>query len=65
MDHNDNLEEATVKRRNQIVDFLRINCALSKDFTPSEIHHILGVLSVNSFVVHDGGQDEVNTDLIG
>ena len=30
-----------------------------------DIHHILGVLSVNSFVVHDGGSDETSTDLIG
>jgi hypothetical protein len=28
-----------------------------------EIHRILGILSVNSFVVHDGGSDEANTDL--
>ena len=65
MDHNDNLDESTVEKRNKIVDFIRINCALAKDFEPEEIHHILGILSVNSFVVHDGGEDEVNTDLIG
>lgn len=65
MDHNDNLDETTVEKRNKIVDFIRINCALAKDFDPEEIHHILGILSVNSFVVHDGGEDEVNTDLIG
>ena len=30
-----------------------------------DIHHILGILSVNSFVVHDGGSDETSSDLIG
>ena len=39
-----------------------------EDFTRSQfqdMHHILGILSVNSFVVHDGGNDETATDLIG
>ena len=58
MDHNDNLDESTIEKRNKIVDFIQINCALAKDFDAAEIHHILGILSVNSFVVHDGGEDE-------
>ena len=37
---------------------------LSKIFI-QDVHHILGILSVNSFVVHDGGSDETSTDLIG
>ena len=37
---------------------------LGNDFSDEEIHKILGILGVNSFVVHDGGSDEANTDLV-
>ena len=65
MDHNDQLDEATVKRRQTLVDFLRKTCKLANDFSNEEVHKVLGILSVNSFVVHDGGSDEANSDLIG
>ena len=65
MDHNDLLDEATVKRRQTLVDFIRKSCKLAQDFTNEECHKVLGILSVNSFVVHDGGGDETNCDLIG
>jgi len=65
MDHNDILDEATVKRRQTLVDFIRKSCKLGNDFTNEECHKVLGILSVNSFVVHDGGSDEANSDLIG
>ena len=65
MDHNDLLDEATVKRRQTLVDFIRKSCKLAQDFTNEECHKVLGILSVNSFVVHDGGSDEANSDLIG
>ena len=64
MDHNDSLDEATRRRRQTLVDFLRKSCRLNNDFTDDEIHKILGILGVNSFVVHDGGSDEANTDLV-
>ena len=65
MDHNDSLDEATVKRRQTLVDFLRKTCKLANDFSNEEVHKVLGILSVNSFVVHDGGDNEANSDLIG
>ena len=65
MDHNDQLDEATVKRRQTLVDFLRKTCKLANDFSNEEVHRVLGILSVNSFVVHDGGDNEANSDLIG
>ena len=64
MDHNDNLDESTRRRRQTLVDFLRKSCRLGNDFADEEIHKILGILGVNSFVVHDGGSDEANTDLV-
>ncbi len=64
MDHNDNLDESTRRRRQTLVDFLRKSCRLGNDFDDEEIHRILGILGVNSFVVHDGGSDEANTDLV-
>ena len=65
MDHNDQLEANNKKRRQTLVDFLRKSCKLDKDFSDFEVHRVLGILSVNSFVVHDGGSDEANSDLIG
>ena len=65
MDHNDQLEANNKKRRQTLVDFLRKSCKLDKDFSDHEVHTVLGILSVNSFVVHDGGSDEANSDLIG
>jgi len=64
MDHNDVLDESSRRRRQTLVDFLRKSCRLGNDFDDDEIHRILGILSVNSFVVHDGGSDEANTDLV-
>ncbi len=46
-----------------MVDFIRVTCRLGRDFSEEEVHHVLGILSVNSFVVHD--TDEDNMDLIG
>ena len=65
MDHNEQLEANCKKRRQTLVDFLRKSCKLANDFSDFEVHRVLGILSVNSFVVHDGGSDEANSDLIG
>ena len=65
MDHNDRLDDGTKRRRQTLVDFLRKSCKLGEDFTEDECHRVLGILSVNSFVVHDGGADDASTDLIG
>ena len=65
MDHNDQLDDASRKRRQTLADFLRKTCKLANDFSNEEVHKVLGILSVNSFVVHDGGSDEANSDLIG
>ena len=63
MDHKDSIDEATLKHRQKIADFIRKSCKLGGDFSEAEVHHVLGILSVNSFVVHD--TDEDNLDLIG
>lgn len=47
--------------KNQIKNIMNFK---GEDFSEAEIHRILGILSVNSFVVHDGGSDDVNTDLV-
>ena len=36
-----------------------------KGIVAKYVCYALGILSVNSFVVHDGGSDETSTDLIG
>lgn len=63
MDHKEALDEAALKYRQRVVDFIRKTCKLGSDFTDAEVHHVLGILSVNSFVVHDTSED--NLDLIG
>ena len=50
--------------KHKYLNMLSRNIILSKHFA-QDVHHILGILSVNSFVVHDGGSDETSTDLIG
>ncbi|TRY75492.1 hypothetical protein TCAL_08645 [Tigriopus californicus] len=63
MDHNDHLDEVSAKHRKRVIDFILKTCRLSKDFTEEEVNHVLGILTVNSFVVHDHEED--NLDLIG
>ena len=63
MDHKEGVTEGMKRRQNEIVDFIRNTCKFSRDFTIAEVHHVLGILGVNSFVVHDGAED--NMDLIG
>ena len=63
MDHNDVAEESVLKHRQRVTDFILKTCNLAKDFSEEEVAHVLGILSVNSFVVHDTNED--NMDLIG
>ena len=63
MDHGDSLDETSKKHRQRVTDFILKTCKMGSDFTSAEVHHVLGILSVNSFVVHD--TDEGNLDLIG
>lgn len=63
MDHGEALDETAMKHRQRVTDFILKTCKLSNDFTSAEVHHVLGILGVNSFVVHD--TDESNLDLIG
>ena len=63
MDHKENQSPAQKRRQMQIADLIRITWGFSKDFSVNEVKHVLGILSVNSFVVHDGAEDGL--DLIG
>ena len=63
MDHKEDLDDSAKKHRQKVVDFIRKTLKLAQDFTEEECHKVLGVLTVNSFVVHDS--EEGNMDLIG
>ena len=63
MDHKENQSPATQRRQTQIAELIRITWGFGKDFSVNEVKHVLGILSVNSFVVHDGAEDGM--DLIG
>ena len=63
MDHKEDLDDAAHRHRQKVVDFIRKTLKLAQDFTEEECHKVLGVLTVNSFVVHDS--EEGNMDLIG
>ena len=57
MDHRENLTEKKKKRYTWISDLIRNTWRFSKDFTAEEVKHILGILAVNSFCVHDGVEE--------
>ena len=41
MDHNDQLDDASRKRRQTLADFLRKTCKLANDFSNEEVHKAL------------------------
>ena len=63
MDHKENQSPAQQRRQLQIAELIRVTWGFGKDFSVNEVKHVLGILSVNSFVVHDGAEDGL--DLIG
>ena len=63
MDHKENQTPGQQRRQSQIAELIRNTWGFGKDFSVNEVKHVLGILSVNSFVVHDGS--EVGMDLIG
>ena len=63
MDHKEHQSPAQQRRQLQIADLIRNTWGFGKDFSVNEVKHVLGILSVNSFVVHDGVEDGL--DLIG
>ena len=63
MDHKEALTDAKVKKYQKISDLIRHTWNFSDDFTHEEVTKVLGILSVNSFCVHDG--DEEGTGLTG
>jgi len=64
MDHQgDEQTESRRRRHKRIADIIRNTWRFGADFTEEEVIRILGILSVNSFCVHDGVED--GTGLIG
>jgi len=63
MDHKENQSPAQQRRQIQIAELIRNTWGFGKDFSVNEVKHVLGILSVNSFVIHDGAEDGM--DLIG
>lgn len=63
MDHKENQSPNQQRKHAQVTDLIRNTWGFSKDFSVNEVRHVLGILSVNSFVVHDGLEDGM--DLIG
>ena len=57
MDHTENHTEKKLKRYSQIADLIRNTWGFSRDFSENEVKHVLGILAVNSFCVHDGAED--------
>ena len=63
MDHKEQQTAARRRRYKRVSDLIRITWGFIKDFTEEEVIKVLGILSVNSFCVHDGVED--GTGLIG
>jgi len=63
MDHKDQQSPSQQRRQLQIADLIRNVWGFGKDFSVNEVKHVLGILSVNSFVIHDGAEEGL--DLIG
>ena len=57
MDHREAFTEAKLKKYKKISRLIRHNWNFSEDFTEEEVTRVLGILSVNSFCVHDGLED--------
>ena len=57
MDHTETQTEKKQKRYSQIAELIRNTWGFSKDFSVTEIKHVLGILAVNSFCVHEGVED--------
>jgi len=63
MDHKENQSPYQQRRQQAIAEQIRGAWGFAKDFSVNEVKHVLGILSVNSFVVHDGLEEGM--DLIG
>lgn len=63
MDHKDQQTPQQQRKHSQLAELIRNTWGFGKDFSVNEVRHVLGILSVNSFVVHDGLEDGM--DLIG
>ena len=63
MDHKENQSPSQQRRQLQIAELIRNVWNFGKDFSINEVKKVLGILSVNSFVVHEGS--EPGLDLIG
>lgn len=63
MGHEEALTETKLKKYKKISNLIRNIWNFCEDFTTEEIIKVLGILSVNSFCVHDGEED--GTGLIG
>ena len=63
MDHKDQQSPSQQRRQLQIAELIRNVWRFGKDFSVNEVKHVLGILSVNSFVIHDGAEEGL--DLIG
>ena len=63
MDHKDQQSPSQQRRQLQIAELIRNVWGFGKDFSVNEVKHVLGILSVNSFVIHDGAEEGL--DLIG
>ena len=63
MDHKDQQSPNQQRRQLQIAELIRNVWRFGKDFSVNEVKHVLGILSVNSFVIHDGAEEGL--DLIG
>ena len=57
MDHTETQTEKKQRRYSQIAELIRNTWGFSKDFSVTEIKHVLGILAVNSFCVHEGVED--------
>ena len=63
MDHKEGITDGRRKRYKRISEVIRNLWNFGRDFSEEEVFRVLGILSVNSFCVHDGVED--NTGLIG
>ena len=63
MDHKEAFTDSKLKKYKKISDLIRETWNFSEDFSPEEVTKVLGILSVNSFCVHDG--QEEGTGLTG
>jgi len=63
MGHTEELSEKKQRRYTRLTNLIRNSWGFGQDFSAEEVKHVLGILDVNSFVIHDGVED--STGLIG